>query len=269
MAVIAGGMAITTFQRFALQRNSYLAAVASRVLVDLTNQERSQTSLASLTINPVLTQAAQAKAHDMATKGYFAHTSPEGITPWHWFSSVGYTYVYAGENLAINFSDSSEVDRAWMNSPAHRANIVNGNFTEIGIATEEGVYNGKQTTFVVQLFGRPVARTNTSVPVTTTPKSVIDTQKAATLTPTKAVLGESSVTYSSSIGNLATSPSDLMTLILEIVAGVIIISLIAIVSIESSRKEYKHMIFGILALLMTVALIYFYCTNSISGVLVI
>ena len=66
-----------------------------------------------------------------------------------------YDFVYAGENLAINFEDSSEVSSAWMNSPKHKENILNGNFTEIGIATEKGFYNGKETIFVVQMFGSP------------------------------------------------------------------------------------------------------------------
>ena len=48
--------------------------------------------------------AAQAKADDMATKGYFAHTSPDGKNSWYWFKQAGYTFTYAGENLALDFS---------------------------------------------------------------------------------------------------------------------------------------------------------------------
>ncbi len=96
------------------------------------------------------------KADDMATKGYFAHTSPEGLTPWYWFAQVGYNYTYAGENLAINFNESKDVDTAWLASPTHRANILNSHYTEIGIATAQGMYKGVQATFVVQMFGTPV-----------------------------------------------------------------------------------------------------------------
>jgi hypothetical protein len=103
------------------------------------------------------------KANDMATKGYFAHTSPEGLSPWYWFKQAGYDFVYAGENLAVNFSDSAEVDKAWMNSPGHRDNILNTKYTEVGIATANGMYQGRPTTFVVQEFGRPMTEEQKSV----------------------------------------------------------------------------------------------------------
>jgi hypothetical protein len=93
----------------------------------------------------------------MASKGYFEHTSPQGLTPWYWFENVGYNFSYAGENLAVNFSDSRDVTNAWMNSPEHRANILSGDFTQIGIATAQGVYNGQQVVFVVEEFGTPAA----------------------------------------------------------------------------------------------------------------
>lgn len=92
----------------------------------------------------------------MAEKSYFAHTSSDGVTPWHWFQEVDYPYLYAGENLAIHFTDSEDVIDAWMNSPTHRANILNTRFTEMGIATAQGSYQGRATIFVVQLFGTPL-----------------------------------------------------------------------------------------------------------------
>jgi hypothetical protein len=124
-------------------------------MVAETNVDRAGQSLAELTVNPLLEEAARQKAHDMAEKGYFSHVGPEGEQPWVWLKGVGYYYLSAGENLAINFTDSKDVTDAWMNSPAHRANMLSGNFTEIGIGTAEGVYKGKETTFVVQFFGKP------------------------------------------------------------------------------------------------------------------
>ena len=138
-----------------LIRSQQYAAVVAAVLVDMANQDRGENRLDGLTINPVLTRAAQMKADDMAAKSYCAHTSPEGVTPWHWFQKAGYAYTYAGENLAIDFSDSDAVNAAWMNSPAHRANILDQHFTEVGIATRQGSYEGHATTFVVQEFGTP------------------------------------------------------------------------------------------------------------------
>jgi hypothetical protein len=96
------------------------------------------------------------KANDMATKSYFAHTSPEGKTPWYWLSQVGYNYQYAGENLAINFTDSKDVTNAWMASPTHKANIVKGNYTEIGTGIATGIYEGRETVFVAQVYANPI-----------------------------------------------------------------------------------------------------------------
>jgi len=120
-----------------------------------TNADRALQSIPELTVNPLLEEAARQKAKDMAEKGYFSHVGPDGEQPWKWLRGVGYYYLSAGENLAINFTDSKDVTDAWMNSPAHRTNMLSGNFTEIGIGTAEGMYKGKETTFVVQFFGKP------------------------------------------------------------------------------------------------------------------
>jgi uncharacterized protein YkwD len=140
-----------------LVRSGALAAVISSVLIDLTNDDRAQEALGTLAISPVLSAAAQAKANHMAEYGYFAHVSPDGKNSWYWFREAGYKFIYAGENLAVDFSDSQDVESAWMNSPTHRANILNGKFTEIGIATAKGSYQGRPTTFVVQMFGTPAS----------------------------------------------------------------------------------------------------------------
>jgi hypothetical protein len=135
--------------------NENLGAVIASVLIDQTNSERQGENLNELSLSPKLIAAAQLKANDMAEKSYFAHTSPEGINPWYWFRKVGYRFSFAGENLAVNFRDSSAVTRAWMESPGHRANILNQEFSEIGIATAEGRYKGRDSIYVVQLFGSP------------------------------------------------------------------------------------------------------------------
>lgn len=132
-----------------------VGAVLPATVVDLTNKERSDLTIASLTRSSVLDEAAQLKAEDMARNHYFAHYSPKGISPWYWFDQVSYNYAHAGENLAIHFTDSEAVVEAWMKSPAHRANIVDQKFTEIGVGTAKGVFDGYNTVFVVQLFGTP------------------------------------------------------------------------------------------------------------------
>lgn len=132
-----------------------LSAIYAAVLVNLTNQNRVASNIAELKVNPVLEKAAQMKADDMAAKSYFAHNTPEGKTPWYWFEQAGYKYTYAGENLAVNFENSEDVERAWMNSRGHFLNIMNPKFTEIGIATSTGIYKGRTAVFVVQMFGAP------------------------------------------------------------------------------------------------------------------
>lgn len=130
-----------------------LAAVLPSVLVQATNKERQGDNLGTLQENELLTRAAKLKAEDMASKGYFSHTSPEGVTPWTWLNIVGYPYEKAGENLAVNFIDSVDVINAWMKSPSHRDNILSDKYDEIGIATAKGEYKGKEGVFVVQYFG--------------------------------------------------------------------------------------------------------------------
>ncbi|MFM7089002.1 MAG: CAP domain-containing protein, partial [Candidatus Paceibacterota bacterium] len=132
------------------------AAVLPSVLTQETNEKRIENALPQLSTNPLLVEAAEMKARDMAARGYFSHDTPEGKTPWYWLDQVGYTYVYAGENLAVNFNESSDVTQAWMNSPSHRDNIIKDHYTEIGIATAVGLYKGKEAVFVVQFFGTPI-----------------------------------------------------------------------------------------------------------------
>jgi hypothetical protein len=187
--IIVAAFLLTGFHQFEL-RSSNVAAVVSAVLVDLANGDRSQNGLGNLTVSPLLVEAAQAKANDMAEKSYFAHTSPQGIDPWFWFSQVGYKFYYAGENLAVNFSDSGDVNIAWMNSPEHRANILDPHFTEIGIATAQGVYEGQTVTFVVQEFGTPAPQRATQKPVAVQNIPSTPTQPAiASATGSQSVLG--------------------------------------------------------------------------------
>jgi uncharacterized protein YkwD len=135
--------------------NSQLSAVLPSVLTELTNEERTKDSLSALKENDLLDKAAAMKATDMATKGYFAHVSPEGKKPWNWLQDVDYKYQYAGENLAVNFKDSEEVTVAWMNSPTHKANIVKAQYTEIGTGVATGTFNGVKTVYVAQVFAKP------------------------------------------------------------------------------------------------------------------
>ena len=143
-------------------KSVFFAEVAKNALITLTNQERSDLGLAPLKENMKLNEVALGKAKDMLANNYFAHSSPTGVTPWYWFRNAGYHYQAAGENLAVGFIDSEEVVDAWIDSPSHRANLLNPGFQEIGIAVLTGELNGQETTLVVQSFGSP-AETVSSV----------------------------------------------------------------------------------------------------------
>lgn len=147
---------------FVVPRADFFASVLPGVLVNLANSDRQSNNLSSLVTNPLLERAAQLKANDMLSRGYFSHVTPDGKTPWYWLNLVGYKYSAAGENLAINFVDSKDINDAWMNSPSHRANILNNKFSEIGVAAAKGVYQGRETIFVVQFFGRPAQKSVTA-----------------------------------------------------------------------------------------------------------
>ena len=141
----------------ALRNSENTAAVLSSSVFDLTNNDRIGNKVLPLKYSLLLEKVAQAKANDMGSKGYFSHTSPDGTSPWKWFREKGYSYTYAGENLAVYFSDAVELEHAWMNSPRHRANILNNHFSEMGFGSATGTYEGQTATFVVEEFGTPVA----------------------------------------------------------------------------------------------------------------
>jgi uncharacterized protein YkwD len=111
-----------------------------------------------LTVTAQLTKAAQAREDDMAAQEYFSHVSPQGIRAWSFIQAQCYGYRSAGENLAINFTDSETLVAAWMNSPGHRSNLLNPQFTEIGVGIAAGEFKGHKTLYVVQLFARPLTQ---------------------------------------------------------------------------------------------------------------
>lgn len=155
-------MLLVTIKIFTLAVLSFgpvLPALSSAItpanIINLTNESRKIFNLPALVESEDLTKAAQAKADDMLKEGYFAHASPDGRVPWDFIQKAGYDYLSAGENLAVNFIEAENVETAWMNSPTHKANIVNKNFEEIGIGIAQGEYQGHQAIFVVQMFGTP------------------------------------------------------------------------------------------------------------------
>lgn len=131
-------------------------AISQQQLLAQTNAERQANGgLEALTLNKKLNHAAQLKAEDMFRNNYWAHVSPAGVTPWVWIHKSGYEYSYAGENLAKGFRSATTVTTAWMNSPEHRANILNSNYTDVGFAVKKGLIEGETTTVIVAEYATP------------------------------------------------------------------------------------------------------------------
>lgn len=123
-----------------------------------TNKNRAMKNLKSLRLNSNLNSAAQRKLEDMFSNQYFEHVSPKGVDVTDLVRKAGYEYIVVGENLALgNFGGDVQVVTAWMNSPGHRANILDTRFQEIGIAVGKGLYNGKQQWIAVQHFAKPLS----------------------------------------------------------------------------------------------------------------
>ncbi|MFY2307252.1 hypothetical protein D0439_12010 [Lysinibacillus fusiformis] len=102
-------------------------------VVKLTNAERAKAGLSPLQTDDKLMAAAREKSQDMQSNNYFSHTSPTFGSPFDRMKALGIAYKSAGENIAQGQRSPQEVVQAWMDSPGHRANILNGKFTHIGV----------------------------------------------------------------------------------------------------------------------------------------
>lgn len=151
------------------------ANLTSQSLLAATNNGRTPSGATALKYSEKLSAAAYYKAQDMFQHQYWAHTGPDGATPWKWLGQVGYDYQYAGENLAKNFTTPEATVAAWMNSPKHKENIINQNYTEVGFAVMDGDLQGSPTTIIVALFAKPVPPAGvagaSATRVTATPES--------------------------------------------------------------------------------------------------
>lgn len=104
-----------------------------RQVVELVNQKRAAYGLGALTLSTKLSDGARLKAQDLQQNRYFDHNSPTYGSPFDMMRSLGITYGSAGENIAMGFSSAEAVVNAWMNSPSHRANILDARFHQIGV----------------------------------------------------------------------------------------------------------------------------------------
>ena len=265
-----------------IKQTGLLAEIISSVLVEQTNVNRTTLGINELRVNPILEAAAKLKATDMATRSYFAHTSPEGLTPWSWLEAVGYSFLTAGENLAVNFVDSEDVTNAWMASPSHKANIVNGNFTEIGVATAKGTYKGKDAIFVVQFFGKPVVSSvlaETEAPTTIEPEVIkveedtfIEFEEVAGVAeeieePTNEVVVAQQ--HTSAIERAVANPKTSYNLLLIIMGTVIALALVLKIFIRIDIQHPPLIVNGVLVLIVVASALVFNNYLALTGTAVI
>jgi hypothetical protein len=235
---------------FALSNPNFLASVLPSVVTMLTNEDRVANNLAVLIPDDLLTQAAQLKAEDMAEKGYFSHVSPEGKTPWYWLDQVKYPYSYAGENLAVDFNDSKEVEEAWMASPTHRANSVKPQYTHIGIGVARGVFEGNETTFVVQFFATP--KQGVGIPGETAIARVGKDAQVLGAATEPVVLP---VAVNESVAKIVASPMSTTTYVLSAIAGLFLILLLIAIVVHVRIQFIEVIVGGLLVIMASLGVI--------------
>ncbi|MGW2814637.1 CAP domain-containing protein [Streptomyces sp. NPDC001415] len=123
-------------------------ASAAATVMSLVNLERAQVGCSPVSADPALASLATAFSDDMAARGFFDHTDPDGRTPWDRAAKAGLQGL-GGENIARGQADAKAVMDAWMNSPGHRANILNCQYKSLGV----GVHFGPGGPWWTQDFG--------------------------------------------------------------------------------------------------------------------
>ncbi|WP_033217174.1 sigma-70 family RNA polymerase sigma factor [Kitasatospora phosalacinea] len=127
------------------------SADQAQQVLELVNAERAKAGCGPVTADAKLATAALRHSEDMAARNFFDHTNPDGAGPQQRIDAVGYAWSGWGENIARGQKDAAAVMDSWMNSPGHRANILNCKFTELGV----GVHLGAGGPWWTQDFGTP------------------------------------------------------------------------------------------------------------------
>ncbi len=219
VAIVVAGIILNSWVG-SINKNvlGYATDMSVSSLLSGTNNQRVANGLGALALNSMLSRAAQAKAQDMMTNDYWSHVSPSGVTPWYWITNAGYSYQTAGENLAYGFATSADTITGWMNSPEHRANILNTSYKDVGF----GIINAPNyqgtgpETIVVAMYAEPYVTpapiANNTQPLTTTKKvTASSTAPAAQTTPTKVEGPTSADTQTATPENTAKTPSSSTT----------------------------------------------------------
>lgn len=122
-------------------------------ILNLTNEERRKAGLSALKMHAETQELAMIKAKDFYINSYFDHTSPVYGSPFDMMNDAGLEYRTAGENIAAGYPSAEAVVNGWMNSPGHRANILNPAYTHLGVGYFKT--DGGYSTYYVQMFITP------------------------------------------------------------------------------------------------------------------
>ena len=156
-----------------------------------TNIHRANAGLPALAENPQLNTAARLKVQDMFARQYFEHVSPTGGNISTLLDGVGYQFIAVGENLALgNYENDQALVQAWMDSPGHRANILNSRFSEIGVAVMQGTFEGRKTWLAVQAFALPLSACSQADETLKTQINILELQIAELKVRADAILTE-------------------------------------------------------------------------------
>jgi uncharacterized protein YkwD len=154
IAAVALALAIAASPLYAMHQSVEHRSLDAISLLDAMNRERVAHGLHPLRLNERLTLAATDRMRDMFEKHYFDHTSPDGIDPFSWLDKRGYDYAEAGENLSVGYATAADIVDGWMKSPAHRVNVLNEHFDEVGVAvTAASPTHKRMGPTVVALYG--------------------------------------------------------------------------------------------------------------------
>ena len=150
LTVLAAAIAVATLIGLAGPAAAATATTPQNRVVTLLNAARAKAGCSALKVNAQLTKAAQGHSADMAKRNYFAHNTPSGVTPWTRIANAGYPKVTLAENIAAGQKTADEVAKAWLNSPGHRANILNCSLKSVGTGIATG---GSYGIYWTQDFG--------------------------------------------------------------------------------------------------------------------
>lgn len=140
------------------EKEAEVAVLTKIGVISWTNIQRAKFGLPALKESVNLDASVAVKVKDMFENQYFAHDSPAGDGVADLAEEAGYSFIMIGENLALgNFENDETLVQAWMDSPGHRANILNANYQDIGVFVQKGMYEGRTTWLAVQHFGKPLS----------------------------------------------------------------------------------------------------------------